>query len=225
MTSTWVVGDVHGCVAELEALISRLKLGAEDELISVGDLFHRGPEPVAVYECLRALPRFRMVLGNHEHAMLLRLEMAGPGAISDPELLRGDRRAEMAPAFTPRASEIVAWLRSAPAFLRGNGAVGERAWLVVHGSVIPGLRPEDTRSAQLVGWHRLGATEDAPSWVHAWRGPELVVFGHRRSASGPHYDAAGALVAFGTDTGCVYGGSLTAFRLEDGAVCSVAARG
>ena len=150
MTSTWVVGDVHGCVAELEALISRLKLGAEDELISVGDLFHRGPEPVAVYECLRALPRFRMVLGNHEHAMLLRLEMAGPGAISDPELLRGDRRAEMAPAFTPRASEIVAWLRSAPAFLRGNGAVGERAWLVVHGS---GPKTRGARSS----WDGIGS--------------------------------------------------------------------
>ncbi len=223
MGATWVVGDLHGCAAELRALLRDLRLAAGDELIAVGDLFHRGPDPVGVYEQLRALPRCRFVLGNHELALLRRREAAAAAAPLTAKALRGDRRAEMAPSFLPRAAEILAWLRGAPVFLRGSGAVGGRDWIVVHGSLLPGARPEDTPPAQLTGWHRLGAAPDAPAWVSAWRGPELVLFGHRRSASGPHRDPAGTLVAYGLDTGCVYGGALTALRLEDGEVRAVPA--
>lgn len=222
MTSTWVVGDVHGCAAELRMLLDALALGTDDELISVGDLFHRGPDPVGVFEILRALPRFRMVLGNHERALLRRTEI--PTDLASAERWLGDRRAAIAPEFDACASEVIAWLRGTPNFLRGGGACGGREWIVVHGSLIPGTPPEDTPAAVLAGWHRLGVEEDAPAWVRGWRGPELAVFGHRRSASGPHQGPDGALLAYGVDTGCVYGGELTAFRLEDAAVRSVPAR-
>jgi hypothetical protein len=223
VAATWVVGDVHGCAEELAALIEALGLGAGVEMIAVGDLFHRGPDPVGVYERLRALPRFRTVLGNHELALLRRLDAEAAGAPPAAEALRGDGGAAVAPSFAPRAAEIAAWLRGAPAFLRGEGALDGRGWLVVHGSLIPGRRPEDTPAAQLAGWHRLGRGEDAPSWVAAWRGPELALFGHRRSACGPHRDERGRLVAYGLDTGCVYGGALTALRLADGEVRAVPA--
>jgi len=206
MAATWVIGDVHGCAEELRALLDLLALGADDELISVGDLFHRGPDPVGVYELLSGLPRFRMVLGNHECA-----------------LLRGDLGAAIVPEFAAHAAEITEWLRPAPCFLRGEGAVGGRPWIVVHGSLIPGTPPEQTPDSVLTGWHTLGAGEHAQAWVSAWRGPELAVFGHRRSAAGPHRDRNGALLAYGLDTGCVYGGALSAFRLEDGVVRAVPA--
>lgn len=224
MAATWVVGDVHGCAAELEDLLAHLELAPEDELIAVGDLFHRGPDPVGVYERLRVLPRFRTVLGNHEVALLRRCDARPAGVAPTAADLRGDGQAEVAASFAPRAAEIVAWLRTAPAFLRGAGAVGGREWLVVHGSLPPNRRPETASVAELVGWVRVGPGVDAPSWVSAWRGPELALFGHRRSACGPHYDADGALVAYGLDTGCVYGGALTALRVQDGAVRSVPAR-
>lgn len=224
MAARWVIGDVHGCARELEALLALLALGADDELLSVGDLFHRGPDPIGVYELLRARPRFRMVLGNHERAMLRRLDASGAATPPRGELLCGDRGASIAPEFAARAAEILEWLRPAPSFLRGEGAVGGRPWILVHGSLIPGRPPEHTPESVLTGWHRLGPGEDAPAWVQAWRGPELAVFGHRRSASGAHHDEAGALIAFGTDTGCVYGGALTALRLEDGSVRSAPAR-
>lgn len=224
MAATWVVGDVHGCAEELDALLAALDLAPGDELVAVGDLFHRGPDPVGVYDRLRALPRFRTVLGNHELALLRRLEARAADAPWDRAALRGDGGAEVAPGFHARAAEIVAWLRGAPSFLRGAGALAGREWLVVHGSLVPGQAPEDTPPAVLAGWHRLGRGEAAPAWVTAWSGPELALFGHRRSACGPHRDAAGRLLAYGLDTGCVYGGELTALRVGDGEVRSVPAR-
>lgn len=219
MASRWVIGDVHGCATELGALLESLELGPADEVIAVGDLFHRGPDPVGVWERLRALPRFRSVLGNHE-AALLRRASDSPSA----ERWLGDRRAAIAPGFAARGEEILAWLRGLPRFLRGNGAVGGRGWIVVHGSLIPGTPPERTPEHVLTGWHRLGPGDDAPPWVAGWTGPELAVFGHRRSASGPHLGPDGGLIAYGVDTGCVYGGELTALRLEDGATRAVPRR-
>lgn len=219
MAARWVIGDVHGCAAELDVLLAALELGADDEVFAVGDLFHRGPDPVGVYERLRALPRFRTVLGNHEAALLRRADVGDPA-----RRWLGDGGAAIAPAFAARADEILAWLRGAPFFLRGDGAAGARPWIVVHGSLIPGTPPERTPERVLTGWHRLGAAPDAPAWVEGWRGPELALFGHRRSASGPRRGPGGDLLAFGLDTGCVYGGALTALRIEDGATRSVRAR-
>jgi len=59
-----------------------------------------------------------------------------------------------------------------------------------------------------------GAPDEAPRkmkpWFELWRGPETVVFGHW-SALGLHVGDR----AIGLDTGCVWGGPLTALRLED----------
>ena len=63
MTS-WIVGDIHGCAEELALLLAELALGPGDRLVSCGDLFHRGPDPVGVMDLL-AECRGAFVLGNH----------------------------------------------------------------------------------------------------------------------------------------------------------------
>lgn len=57
-------------------------------------------------------------------------------------------------------------------------------------------------------------------WAEAWNGPETIVFGHdavRRLQQYPH--------AIGIDTGCVYGGKLTAIRWPSRELVSVPAKG
>lgn len=62
----FVVGDVHGCFAKLQARLDELAFSPEvDRLFSVGDLVDRGQESELAYEWL-SKPWFHAVRGNHE---------------------------------------------------------------------------------------------------------------------------------------------------------------
>ncbi|WP_139068857.1 metallophosphoesterase, partial [Hyphomonas sp. ND6WE1B] len=68
---TAIIGDVHGALAPLLALITKLALGAGDRLVFVGDLVDKGPEPAGVVRFVRQLSEtapYEVILieGNHE---------------------------------------------------------------------------------------------------------------------------------------------------------------
>ncbi|WP_017347185.1 metallophosphoesterase [Pantoea sp. A4] len=66
----WVVGDLHGCRAQLDAALQARHFDTdEDLLISVGDLIDRGPDSPGCLELLQQ-PWFRAVRGNHEEMAL-----------------------------------------------------------------------------------------------------------------------------------------------------------
>jgi len=70
----WVVGDIHGCRRELDALLEQHQFDRQqDLLISVGDIIDRGPDSLG---CLALLeePWFRCVRGNHEEMALSALQ-------------------------------------------------------------------------------------------------------------------------------------------------------
>ncbi|HMJ16523.1 MAG TPA: metallophosphoesterase, partial [Polyangiaceae bacterium] len=69
MSRTIVVGDVHGCAAELDMLLEKLGVTGDDQLHFVGDLVARGPNTRAVLRRVRALGA-RAVMGNHELRLL-----------------------------------------------------------------------------------------------------------------------------------------------------------
>ncbi|MGE3539253.1 MAG: metallophosphoesterase family protein [Candidatus Tectimicrobiota bacterium] len=64
-----VIGDVHGCLLELRALIRRIQPRADDTFVFLGDLLDKGPHSPAVVRWIRHFARrYRVVLieGNHE---------------------------------------------------------------------------------------------------------------------------------------------------------------
>ncbi len=72
---TIIIGDIHGCDQKLHALLDKVKLGSEDWLILLGDLFDRGPESWEVYQTVQKLAetfgsRFVLLKGNHEEYLL-----------------------------------------------------------------------------------------------------------------------------------------------------------
>jgi serine/threonine protein phosphatase 1 len=81
----FVVGDLHGCRAQLDRLLQAVRFNpAVDRLLSVGDLVDRGADSM---QCLRLLKErwFHAIMGNHEQLML---NYFGPwiadGTLPDP---------------------------------------------------------------------------------------------------------------------------------------------
>jgi hypothetical protein len=228
--SSWVVGDIQGCAQELGRLIERLCLAESDRLIAAGDLFHRGPDAAGVMDLLieaRAL----FVLGNHEHALLRRLGLAptrpdgsdrpAPRELPVPDAheLRGDRGRPLA-ADGARLAEILRFVQGHSGYFLEHAAVpgagptqDGRPWCVVHAGTAPGRAPRDSRVAELVYPARV-AGKRSPWWFEEHVGPALILFGHMVFETPRRVVREGRLVALGLDTGCVYGGRLTAYSPE-----------
>lgn len=73
---TIIVGDIHGCLLELEELLSSVKLNVKvDRLVLLGDLIDRGPNSAGVYLYVKTLQKFMqdrivVIRGNHEDMFL-----------------------------------------------------------------------------------------------------------------------------------------------------------
>jgi serine/threonine protein phosphatase 1 len=219
--ATWVIGDIHGCAAELARLLEGLALGAEDGVLALGDLFHRGPDPLGVAALLSGVGA-RFVLGNHEHALLARLaarERVGastPAALTRADLC-GDvgRPLELEPE---RAGPLLELLRRhaghfvESGLLPGAGPTRDgRAWCAVHAGLTPGLPARSSRAEDLVYPARTGR---GSLWYEDYAGPELVLFGHLVQEEPLVIACAGRKLAIGLDTGALYGGWLTAYSPE-----------
>lgn len=68
-----IIGDIHGCIIELKTLIEKIELQSDDKLYFIGDLIDRGPDSVGVVKYARALSEKHsviLILGNHEEKFL-----------------------------------------------------------------------------------------------------------------------------------------------------------
>jgi hypothetical protein len=78
----FIVGDVHGCAQELSELIAAARRRLSTfQLVLVGDLFTKGPDPVGVYELLREHNAI-CIKGNHDWALLASINQAFRKGIS-----------------------------------------------------------------------------------------------------------------------------------------------
>ncbi len=131
-----IVGDVHGCRAELEALLERIAFTPEDRLVMVGDLVVRGPDPAGTLDLLLSLGA-RAVRGNHEDRLL--------------RFRKGSAPANEAQRETIARLEARHWdfLASLPLWLD----VPENGVRVVHAGVVPGvpIERQDPRAPTLRG--------------------------------------------------------------------------
>jgi serine/threonine protein phosphatase 1 len=66
----YVVGDVHGCLSELEALVEQLSIGPDDLVVFVGDLVRKGPDSCGVLEFVMERANMFTVRGNNEQKLI-----------------------------------------------------------------------------------------------------------------------------------------------------------
>jgi len=200
------VGDIHGHLAKLEALLERLPLDAEtDELVFLGDYVDRGPDSKGVIERLLGLVRAgyktSFLRGNHEQ-MLLDYVLRGQnrdlylfnGGLTT---LRGYAQPGQSPLLARPPAEHLAFLTGLRFFLRRPGTI------FVHAGLRPDRPLEEQEERDLL-WIREEFFEPDRDW------PERVVFGHT-----PFQEPFRKGRLFGLDTGAAYGGPLTCLILPE----------
>ena len=205
---TIVVGDLHGCYDELLDLLDKVSFGSEDRLICVGDLITKGPKNREVLDRFMSDPQFAAVIGNHDLALRRRWN---------------GEKFKLKPSQKPTHKELkkdkeryVPFLNQLP-FTIDLGT-----HLVVHAGLRPGLELYSQTTEDMTELRSLGedrASRKGPPWYDVYDGEKIVLFGHW-----PASEPRRGKKAIGLDTGCVYGGQLTAYIVETGEITSVPAR-
>jgi predicted phosphodiesterase len=204
---TIVIGDIHGCYDELVALLDKVRAGALDRIVAVGDLIVKGERNREVLELFMSDARFSSVLGNHDRA-LLRYWRGKKKKLNEQqhacrlELESGRERYESYLASLPLTLDL-------------------GAHLVVHAGLRPGVALEDQSAKDLTELRSLEGKAKTPKgtpWYEVYDGPQTVLFGHW-----PHPVVRRGTCAIGLDTGCVYGYELTAYIIETGEFVQVKA--
>lgn len=197
---------MHGCLAELTELLEQLSPSDDDRVCFVGDLVARGPDSRGVLALFTRLGA-ASVVGNHEQRLLAALAARRLGAAAPP----------LSPAHERVIEELDeadwALLERLPLHLD----LPEHGLRIVHAGIVAGV-PMAVQDPWLLTHLRSIRADGTPSdrddaepWGACYAGPPHVVFGHnarRRLQLHPW--------ATGLDTGCVYGGALTALVLERG---------
>lgn len=213
MKRTILIGDVHGCIDELEALLKVCGHAGTDQLVLVGDLVAKGPDSRSVVEAAISLGALA-VRGNHDEHVL-RWNRADP---ADRKPLKPDHR-QVVDTLGPAQWR---YLEALPYYLELPALHA----VVVHAGLEPGVPLPAQQRKYLLNMRSLTPSGepsarigDGVPWASLWKGPETVVFGHDAVRGLQTYP-----LAWGLDTGCVYGRELTALLLPERRLVSVPAR-
>ncbi|MFF5084675.1 polynucleotide kinase-phosphatase [Actinoplanes sp. NPDC000266] len=230
-----IIGDVHGCRAELETLLERLGyvLTRDSEgrpvtaahpegrtAVFVGDLVDRGPDSPGVLRLVMGMVADGAALcvpGNHEQKLARKLNGRKVQLTHGlPETL--EQLSAEPEEFVARAKTFIEGLVS-HYVLDGGRLVVAHAGLK---EAYQGRTSGRVRSFALYG-ETTGETDEYGlpvryPWARDYRGSAAVVYGHTPTPKPEWINNTICL-----DTGCVFGGALTALRWPSRELVSVPA--
>lgn len=228
-----IIGDVHGCFDELLELLQRLGYGVEPasdafrvhppngrRAVFVGDLVDRGPDVTGVLKLVMSMVESAAafcVPGNHDMKLLRKLR--GKDVRMTHGLAETLSQLETeSPAFRERVAKFIDGLVSHYVFDDGR-------LVVAHAGLkeeLQGRGSGKVRDFALYG-ETTGETDEFGlpvrlNWAAEYRGRAMVVYGHTPVAEPEWLNGT-----INIDTGCVFGGKLTALRYPEKELVSVAA--
>jgi protein phosphatase len=225
-----IIGDVHGCFDELHALLHRLGytlLGLSEapgrlgpvvvapkgrKAVFVGDLVDRGPKTPAVLRLIMSMVEADAALcvaGNHDDKLLRKLKGR------EVRISNG-----LAESLAQLDAEPPEFRERVVAFLEGLGThlvLDDGRLVVAHAGLREDLHGRDNarvRSFALFG-DTTGAKDDyglpvRRNWAADYHGKAMVVYGHTPVAEPRWHNHT-----LNLDTGCVFGGRLSALRYPE----------
>jgi protein phosphatase len=228
-----IIGDVHGCYEELTALLSKLGYQLEDgtnglrvteaverRVVFVGDLVDRGP---GIPEVLRLVMNMVeqgtafCVPGNHDMKLLRKLRGR------DVHLTHG--LADSVQQLERQSAEFRQQVAKFLDDLVSHYVFDEGKLVVAHAGMkeeMQGRGSGKVRDFALYG-ETTGETDEYGlpvryNWAAEYRGKAMVVYGHTPVAEPEWLNRT-----INIDTGCVFGGKLTALRYPERELVSVPA--
>lgn len=225
MSRTILIGDVHGCFDEFFELVSKLNINNKtDTVLLTGDLVHKGPASNLVIDYV-IQHNFKMVLGNHDDFFLRSL--LGEQKPYDEFLTI------MGKVKTSNEA-IKKWFLDVPLFIKGDN------YLLIHAGLDPkanwlhtidkvgmmNLRYWDVQNNVPV--YLTGHDGLLQNWVPWYESFELTNFEKQKIFYG-HFAKKAVQIhrngrIIGLDTGCCYGGALSAYILEEDRIIQVSSK-
>jgi len=243
---TFVIGDIHGDLPHLVALLGKLPpMTTTDKIIFLGDFVDCGPDAAGVVKLVRQLPELTpaqvvSLRGNHEDGWLRAMDGGWPDFVMPPgngclqtmESFLGrpvsplgtgfevdDLEVLFSGSFFP--ADVVEWMKGLPYFFEDDHAIYVHAGLPdVDGRFIHPSEAEGKQKTALL-WTR------DKKFFKDYRG-KLVVFGHTATRELPPEFAAytpedpddlwAGTNTVGIDTRCGKGGFLTCIELPAGTI-------
>ena len=230
-----IIGDVHGCYDELLELLDQLgyEVKSNDDgvpvvvspqdrkVLFVGDYVDRGPKVVNVLRLVMKMHKNGIALcvpGNHDVKLVRALR--GKNVAQTHGLAESMSQLEMeSPEFSEQTAEFIEGLVSHYVLDTGKLVVAHAGMKQEY----QGRASGRVRQFALYG-ETTGETDEFGlpirlNWAEEYRGQATVVYGHTAVAEPQWINRT-----INIDTGCVYGGKLSAFRYPEKEVVSVPAK-
>ena len=207
-----VVGDVHGCIDELQMLLRKCDYSPGDAVLFLGDLVSKGPDSAGVVRLAREIGAIG-VRGNHDFEVV-RWDQAIRNGVRPPT--SGSEHYEIARKLS---DEDLSWMRSMPWYITSS----DMNSVFVHAGFVSGVKLKKQNPRLMMNMRSILPDGTVTSkffsnwpWARLWDGPQTVYFGHDADRGLQQYPNA-----VGLDTGAVYGGKLTAVILPEKRFVSV----
>jgi protein phosphatase len=241
-----IIGDVHGCADELEELLEKLGYSWTEvsspslqpsrycrvyshpegrKAFFVGDLVDRGLRILDVYELVKNMVdagTAMCVPGNHDMKLVRKLygkDVNLTHGLEKTMAELGDLPTDLRPAYEKQMATFFDDLTSH--YILDDGKL-----VVAHAGMKESLqgRTSGTVRAFALFGETTGETDEFGlpvryNWAAEYRGKATVVYGHT-----PVPEPSWLNNTINIDTGCVYGGALTALRYPERELVSVPAK-
>lgn len=225
------IGDVHGCLNELVALLKKCQYEFSDDIyvhpkgripVFVGDITDRGPASVDTMKLVTTMVKKNVALyvpGNHCNKLyryfLGRNVQITHGLETTVQELEELPRKE----YEEVKKSFMELYENAPLYLR----LADDKVVVAHAGIREDMIGQKGKKVKtfvlygdITGKKHPDGTPVRRDWAKHYKGKRLIVYGHT-----PVHEPRKINNTINIDTGCVFGGALTAFHYPEETFTSV----
>lgn len=222
--------DIHGCLTEFKILLEKIQPTNKDKLIVMGDLVDRGPDSNGVCELISdSNLNFECLIGNHDHRYIRYLkyeEQIKNGLINKNPMNLNNSYKEIYDSLSEKSKSFL--LKKMKPFIQET--INGKQWIFVHAGIPNGFKPDkpiDDKTLNAIIHYRYldkdtgrfislskdkSQPENSIFWTENYYGEFNVIYGHNVFESIKFDINERGSYCIGIDTGCVFGGALTAFE-------------